>query len=283
MTRTEALRYLAEKGRPYLQETASFETAQILSHVIGGADPYLPFEAEKQMTEEELARAERILERRMEGQPLQYLLGEWEFWGIPLSVGPGVLIPRSDTETVVEWLVSSIKRKKNKVRNPVVIDLCTGSGAIALAAKKEYPYARVIGVDVSQEALRYARANGERNALSVEWKQGDVFGPLDLPQADYLVSNPPYLTKEEMSEISKEVQKEPIIALSGGEDGLVFYRALLERAREILKPGGMLFFEIGSPQAAILSTWMWEEGYHDIYLKKDLQGNHRCLYGTKKE
>lgn len=187
------------------------------------------------------------LRRRVKGEPLQYLLGEWEFWGLTLAVGEGVLIPQPDTETLVEQGLDAIRG----VPAPTVLDLCAGSGCVGLAVAKERPDAAVTAVEWYPEAFRYLEQNIRSLHLPVTAVQADVLAPPPAELAgpwDLILSNPPYLAPEEKETLSPEVLRQPRQALFGGEDGLVFYRAIRDRWLPLLKPGGTLAVEIGWKQ-----------------------------------
>ena len=183
--------------------------------------PYMNVEAEKE------AIILEMVERRISGMPLQYILGEWEFWGLPIKVGEGVLIPRPDTETLIEDILEIVR--KTGMKSPKIADLCSGSGCIALALKSEIPSAEVYAVELSEKALVDLKQNVELNKSDINIIKGDVLSPKTsemLTELDIIASNPPYLTAQDMAELQIEVQKEPETALFGGNDGLDFYRAM---------------------------------------------------------
>lgn len=233
-------------------------------------------------------RAIKLAKRRGEGYPLQYLLGEWEFYGLPFKVGEGVLIPRPDTEALVDTVIEHFRGQK-----PEMIDLCSGSGCIAVALQKNLPGSKLIAVELSSDALPYLVENIRRNQADVKILKGDVMdGRLldnfmikdsggDYRKLDCIVSNPPYLTAEEMSSLQKEVTFEPASALDGGNDGLKFYRVIACLWREILKDGGLLAFEIGYEQGKAVSEILERSGYENIRVIKDLGGRDRVVTGIK--
>ena len=231
------------------------------------------------LSEEEWGRAFSFAKKRCEGFPIQYLLGRWPFMDFELAVGPGVLIPRQDTETVCEQAIALAK--KMAAPPACILDLCSGSGAIALAMKRAFPAAQVTAVELSQEALFYLRLNGE-GALLV--KQGDVFtyqSCLAAGSVQLLTANPPYLTEGEMACLQREVTFEPAMALAGGEDGLLFYRHIARAYRPALSPGGVLVFEIGALQRQAVEEICRREGYSAVGCKKDLAGNDRCVFAVR--
>ena len=195
------------------------------------------------------------LTRRLRGEPLQYLLGEWEFWGLTLAVGEGVLIPQPDTEILVEQGLDAIRA----VSQPRVLDLCAGSGCVGLAVAKERPDAAVTAVEWYPEALGYLERNIAALDLPVKAVQADVLAapPTELAGPwDLILSNPPYLAPQEEVLLAPEVLRQPRQALFGGRDGLDFYRAIRESWLPLLKPGGTLAVEIGWQQkAAVLALF----------------------------
>lgn len=277
------LRQLQREAISLLEETvgesAGFEVRQLLTAACGIPGAMLGPCGEWEIPEEEAARFFSWVERRLGGEPLQYILGEWEFYGLPLRVGPGVLIPRPDTETAVEVALEFLQGRDR----PVVADLCSGSGAIALALWSQCPGAEVYGVELSPEALPYLRENvsalcqGDR--MPVQLIAGDVLRGVELPPLDLLISNPPYLTPQEMEELSPEVEREPSMALLGGADGLLFYREITRRYRDSIKPGGALVFEVGYRQADQVMGILQAAGFCQVGCRKDLGGIRRCVFG----
>lgn len=249
---------------------ARFEAGCILSHVTGKALPLALLEPS--VPEHARERALFIAERRSRGEPLQYLLGEWEFYGMKMLVGEGVLIPRQDTECLVDT-VTALCRGRGALR---IADLCTGSGCIALALKKQLPEAAVMGLDRSEKALFYAEKNRALHGLDVDLYLGDAEEPV-FSDLDVLVSNPPYLTAEDMEHLQREVTFEPAMALFGGEDGLSFYRLIARRWKGALRPGGLIAFEGGMGQAGDISRILEENGYTDINTVQDLNGIDRVV------
>lgn len=188
------------------------------------------------------------VKRRTDGEPLQYILGEWEFMGLEFKVGEGVLIPRPETEMLVVEANACLKDKEN----PIVYDLCAGSGAIGLSVAKFNPFSTVYLFEKYDGALGYLRKNAEILGLSnVHILKYDIFDgcPCDLPKADVLLSNPPYIKDSEVKALQKEVGFEPDTALKGGEDGLVFYRAIHDKWNDAVKKGGIFVFECGDGQS----------------------------------
>ncbi|MBR3268879.1 MAG: peptide chain release factor N(5)-glutamine methyltransferase [Oscillospiraceae bacterium] len=226
------------------------------------------------------AAARKIAERRAAHEPLQYLLGKWEFYGLPVYVGEGVLIPRADTETLVDAV---LERKHRLPESPAAVDLCTGSGCIALALKRHLPDLMMTGIDKSKMALTFAERNAAENGLDVQWFCDDVTAPeLTFDALDLIVCNPPYLTAGDMENLQTEVAFEPQEALYGGEDGLDFYRRITAVWRDSLRCGGMIAYEVGCTQAEAVSEILAENGFAQIEIIRDLNGNERVVLGCRK-
>ena len=218
--------------------------------------------------------------RRMAGEPLQYILGEWEFYGMRLFVGEGVLIPRPDTETLTDTVLS-LCRGREGLR---VVDLCTGSGCIALSLARHLPSPVVTGIDSSEAALSYAQRNSRLHELRVEWQRADVCLPETARRfsgVDVLVSNPPYLNAHEMAHLQRELLHEPGSALDGGADGLAFYRTITQLWTPCLAPGGILAYEIGETQAREVEEILEALGYTGIRTVQDLAGHDRVVTGLR--
>ncbi len=215
------------------------------------------------------------IEKRNQGYPLQYLLGEWDFFGRRFLVGEGVLIPRSETEILVETVLSYFKKRPA----PKLLDLCSGSGCIAVTLALERRDALVTAVELSPEAVKYLRANDELHQSGVNVIQRDALTPFSDALWDGIVSNPPYLTREEMDHLQTEVTYEPQMALYGEEDGLFFYRRLTRIWKTRLKPGGMLAFEVGDHQGDSVAQILRENGFSKVCQTADYHGIIRVVTG----
>lgn len=218
--------------------------------------------------------------RVIEGEPLQYILGEWEFMGLPFIVGEGVLIPRPETEALCELAVAFIKG----IAAPVVFDLCAGSGCIGISVAKLCPNAKVFLFEKSPMALRYCQENIQRNhAQNVELVSWDVFEKYDPNcMADVILSNPPYIPTRVLPTLQTQVQQEPPMALDGGEDGLSFYRIIAAHWLNCLRPGGLLGVEHGEEQAEQVMR-LFASGLTSIRSIPDLAGLDRLVTGKRKE
>lgn len=232
-------------------------------------------EPDKEITKEQREKMEAAVKRRKEHVPLQYITGEQEFMGLCFKVTEDVLIPRQDTEHLVEEAMRFSKGKK-------VLDLCTGSGCIILSLEALEAPEVCIGVDLSRKALDVAEENARNLELDkTEFIWSDLFEGLSKyrengKKFDLIVSNPPYIRREEIKKLSLEVREhEPLPALDGGEDGLSFYRRIAKEAKEYLEDGGRILFEIGYDQGESVPKILKEEGYEAIYVKKDYAGLDR--------
>ncbi len=209
--------------------------------------------------------------------PLQYLTGEQEFMGLPFQVNENVLIPRQDTEILVEEALKVISGQS------AVLDMCTGSGCIAVSIQSFRPQAKVTGSDISAPALWTARENAAYNGVSVEFVESDLFSGI-VGQYDVIVSNPPYIPSDVIPTLMPEVRNfEPAGALDGKADGLFFYRRIIAESKNYLVPGGWLLFEIGCDQGEAVSALMKENGFYGIEVIPDLAGLDRVVKGRRKE
>ena len=259
---------------------ADFDAAELF-RLAAGQDVRL---ADAPLAEEQAEKLNGLTARRAGREPLQYLCGSWPFLDFELAVGPGVLCPRADTEVVAEAAAQTLAG----VKAPRVLDLCAGTGCLGLGVKRFCPDAQVTCVEKSPEAFRYLEQN-VRSALpgaapAVQAVQGDLFTywkTLPEGQLDLIVSNPPYLTAEEMQHLQPEVAQEPAMALEAGEDGLVFYRAIAEHYRKALRPGGALVLEIGWQQRQAVMELLAGSGWVDIECRKDYGGNDRCILARR--
>lgn len=231
-------------------------------------------ENREEMKVEEIKRLEELEVLRCERVPLQQITGYQYFYGRRFSVNEHVLIPRQDTECLVE---ETLKKVKSGDR---VLDLCTGSGCIAVTIAKEKKVT-VVGTDISAQALEIAGKNAGDLDAEVQFACGDLFEAVE-GEFDCIVSNPPYIPAGEIEHLMPEVRDhEPVSALDGSEDGLFFYRKIAQQAPEFLKPGGWLFFEIGYDQGITVPEIMQQAGFKKIEVKKDLAGHDRVVLGQR--
>lgn len=220
------------------------------------------------------------INRLINGEPIQYITNYQEFMKLDFYVDENVLIPRADTEILVEEAINFIR--KNKKKNLKVLDMCTGSGAIAISIAKNIESVKVYAVDLSEKALEVAQRNALQNSVldKCEFIKSDMFENIK-ERFDVIISNPPYIRKKDIENLDVNVQKEPLMALDGGEDGLDFYRILIDNAYKFLEKDGLLFLEIGYDQKEeVMSLLKKSYKYKDIYSKKDLSGNDRIICAT---
>ena len=274
----ECTRALADGGN----DNPRFEAEQLIMRLCGVTRNDMLIFPGLPVTEDQVDSVMGGVSRRLSGEPLQYILGEWEFYGLPFRVGKGVLIPRQDTETIAELGLEFARRR----RYPefTAADLCAGSGCIGITIAK-LAKVPVRLVELSENALEYLRENISLNDVGnlCEAIRGDVLSDdtaRGLPLCDLIVTNPPYLTEKDMRELQVEVKFKPETALAGGEDGLDYYRRMIPLWGGRLKPGGMLAAEIGMGQEADVMRIFEECGMTAQY-KKDMCGIIRVIYGTK--
>lgn len=227
-----------------------------------------------------------IMNKRKEGYPLQYLLNEEEFMGNNFYVEEGVLVPRGETEIIVEYIIDYIS-KNYKGKDINLLEIGIGSGAISLSIAKKLPNIRVIGTDIGYIPIKVSNINKERLGLeNVEFFQGDLFKALKDLELDgkfnIIISNPPYIKAKDIEDLQREVKEfEPRLALDGGEDGLKFYRKISKEGKRYLNSKGMLIYEIGYDQAREVKDILLKEGYKDITILKDFQNHDRIIFGFK--
>jgi release factor glutamine methyltransferase len=220
-----------------------------------------------------------LIQKRATGFPLQYLTGKQEFMSLDFLVTPQVLIPRDDTEVVVETVLNLKALVKPC---PAIVDLGTGSGIIAVTLKKHWPQAKVFAVDISSEALAIAKNNAQRHQTEIAFFQGDLLAPFKGKNTfDIIVSNPPYIPRDQIKALQIEVTKEPSLALDGGLDGLDYYHRLAQTAPRYLVQGGWLVVEIGSDQGPDVKAIFEENRFSQVKIVKDYAGRNRVVFGVK--
>ena len=279
----DARRVIAQS---YDLQTAGTLARDLICHVTGKTREQFLVEREMYASEDVISRMENAVQRCAAGEPIAYILGEWDFYGMTLKVTPNVLIPRDDTCAVTSLAINQALFLDN---SPRILDLCTGSGCIGLAVANRVKDARVTLADVSQEAIAVARQNIKNQKLSarVSCVKADALTAPDafLGKFDMIVSNPPYITTEEMVQLPSSVKDyEPYLALHGGDDGLVFYRSIAKNYKEALKPGGYLCFEFGMDQGDAVCRILEDEGYTILERTKDYNDRERAVlaqYGRK--
>jgi release factor glutamine methyltransferase len=254
-------------------ENARDEARLLLMHFCGVTPAQLPFRMQEDFTCRALADA---VARRQARVPLQYLLGEWEFFGLPFFVSPDCLIPRPDTEILVEEAIKLLPK------GAYFADLCTGSGCIAVSVLAEREDTRALAVDKFPNTLAMAKRNAERQGVEdrMEALLADVLSPVMVSGVplDAILSNPPYIPTADLAGLSREVREEPRAALDGGEDGLLFYRKILQMQADCLSPEGFILFEVGYDQAEAVVALGKRAGFYHSRIIKDYGGNQRVVY-----
>jgi len=272
----EALRIA--RSRFTQSSTPALDAELLLAHALGRKRAWLHAWPEAQLTAPDLEAFEELVTRRAVGEPVAYLLGEREFWSLGLEVTPDVLIPRPETEGLVEAALAHLRA--HAVTEPAILDVGTGSGCVALALAHERPDARVTALDASGPALAVARRNAERlGLLNVEFVLGEWFLPLGARRFDVIVSNPPYVPSEDPHLRAGDVRFEPVTALDGGSDGLDALRELAAAAPHHLVPGGLLAVEHGPDQAQPVAALFRDAGLVDIDALADAAGLARITLG----
>ena len=255
-------------------ESPKLKARLLLQYVLDKPRQYIIVYDNKEIDKQQQWQYFVNIEKLTKGVPLQHITHRQEFMKMDFFVDENVLIPRPDTEILVEEVIK-IAQKYNSTR---ILDLCTGSGAIAISLKKFVPNADITAVDISEKALEIAQKNAKKLETKINFLKSDLFDKLDNKKFDIIVSNPPYIRKDEIKKLSEEVQKEPKIALDGGEDGLDFYRIITEQAINYLKTGSLLCFEIGYNQKNdVIKIIEDDQNYKNTYCKKDLYGNDRII------
>ena len=280
MTLEEAYRFGEHSLKEAKLPDAGIDAWILLEHVTGISRMRYYVNPKQKMKEEEQKQYCSYIEKRKNRIPVQHLTGEQEFMGLRFRVNEHVLIPRQDTEILVETVLRDLEPGMR------VLDMCTGSGCILISLMKLMQNAdnedliHGVGADVSEEALRVAKENAQRHRVDAVFLESDLFEHVEGTY-DIIVSNPPYIRTSVIEELQEEVKlHDPYHALDGKEDGLFFYREIIEKSRKYLKPGGKLYFEIGHDQGCDVKELMEAAGFRDVQVKKDLAGLDRVVFGV---
>ncbi len=269
---------ILKKGVEILKENNieqnNLKAKMLLSSILNKSKEYLIIYSDEEISKELEKDFFDKIEILKENTPIQYILNKQEFMGLEFYVDESVLIPQPDTEILAEEVIEIIrKRKLSKV-----LDLCTGSGAIAVSVAKFLENVKVYASDISNEAIKIARRNSNKNNVKIEFIHSDLFEEFSgEDKFDIIVSNPPYIKTDIIGTLSQEVQKEPLLALDGGIDGLDFYKKIIKQAKEYLNTNGFLALEIGYDQKEEVENILGKNGYKNIYSKKDLEGHNRII------
>ncbi|WP_255547799.1 peptide chain release factor N(5)-glutamine methyltransferase [Crassaminicella indica] len=281
----DALKLAVERIERTNAVTPLLDAEVLLCHVLKKERLFLYTHRNKSLSEEAFKAFEEFVEKRIAGMPVQYIVKKQEFMGLDFYVEEGVLIPRPDTEILVEAVIKWANNRKND--NITIVDIGTGSGAITVSLAKYIKNAFVYSIDISRRAITIGKKNAVSNGVAekIEFLEGDLFTPLKNKlegKVDILVSNPPYIPKEEIDKLQIEVKKyEPRLALDGGTDGLDFYRRIIDEAPFFVKKGGYIALEVGHDQAELVKELMENKGlYTEINKIKDLAGIERVVVAT---
>ena len=273
----EVRRQLRESG----VEASTLEARELVCFGTGKNREELTRDSRLYASPEREAQVRRLVERRMAGEPVAYLIGEWEFYGLPLDISQDVLIPRADTEVLAEQAIAYIQA----LGECRVLDLCAGSGCVGLAIASQAPQARVVLGEIDDSALKICRQNIRRNSLSARVTPIQMDArekpARSLGEFQCIISNPPYIPTGDIAGLEPSVRDyEPHMALDGGADGMDFYRAITEQWKEALTPGGRLYFEVGIGQADPVLRLMRSQGFGDLQIIKDHHKIPRVVLGA---
>ena len=276
MTLKEAYEYGQEQLKNAEIDDAVLDAWYLLEHVTGISRAMYFMDMRREISLEQESLYRTYIDNRVQHIPLQHITGVQEFMGLEFCVNEHVLIPRQDTEVLVECVLGDLQPDMR------VLDMCTGSGCILLSLLKmcKYPNVSGTGADISEEALKVAKQNAEKLEVNAQFLHSDLFENVE-GLYDIIVSNPPYIRTAVIEELKEEVKfHDPFLALDGKEDGLYFYRRIVEESSKYLKKGGKLYFEIGHDQGEDVSKLMKDAGFVDVTVKKDLAGLDRVVFGV---
>lgn len=280
MTVSELLKYTKQTLCDNNINDYEYDALYLVEYAFGMTKTELMIYGEKTADEQSVSLINDCIRRRINGEPVQYIIGEWDFMGLPYYVGTGVLIPRADTEVLVNSCVDLIQSKNSRI-----IDLCSGSGIIAVTLKNIFPEAEVYAVEKSDDALKYLEKNCERNNADVNILHSDIslcHSEFDDGYFDVIVSNPPYIVHGDICSLQKEISYEPDMALDGGLDGYDFYRIIISCWSKKLRLGGLLALEIGEGQFDCISELLIKNGYCNIKAYYDLSNTIRAVTAVYK-
>jgi len=281
LTVLESLNLSADYLQKHEIESPRINAELLLASILNckRLDLYLAFD--KPLSEEEVEQYRNFIKRRGKFEPLQYITGSVEFYGIEIKVNPSVLIPRPETEILIDSVIEQVKRKEEVS----ILDIGCGSGNIAIAIAANISNCKVFGTDISKDAVKISMENAEANGVKnrTEFHQKDVLADdfSELPKMDILVSNPPYVSKEKFAALQNEIKYfEPNFAVTDFSDGYKYYKAISEKAKQMLKPGGKIFFELSENQHIKVKEIMEVNGIKDIRINKDYLNIERVIYGV---
>jgi protein-(glutamine-N5) methyltransferase, release factor-specific len=278
MNLKEILKYGKEELIKNNIEDASIIAKELAEHIFKITRAQMIANNDMEFSKDQTDNYINSIKKISTGIPIQYITNNQEFMNLNFYVDENVLIPQPDTETLVEEVINEYKEKKCEI-----LDLCTGSGAIAISLAKYINESNIVASDISMKALQIAKLNAEKNLVrkKIEFIESDMFNKIYKDDFDIIVSNPPYIKTKVIEELDKQVKNEPYIALDGGADGLKFYKIIIENAYKYIKNEGKVFLEIGYDQKnELINLFKENNHYENIYSKKDLGGNDRIIVAT---
>lgn len=283
---TSASEHFRRNGIP----NSRLDAEVLLAHVLGVERIDLYVDYARPLSSEETAAYRKLVARRLRSVPVAYLVGRKEFMGLELKVDENVLIPRPETEHLVDAVSRYISERSSDGQGCVILDMCTGSGAVGISLAVAFVAADVVAVDVSAGALKVARSNAEAHNVAdrMHFLRSDMFDRLAVDKLggrfDVVVSNPPYLSEADLEVLDRDIaESEPMIALDGGVDGMRFHRILVDRSADYLKPGGLLALEIGASQGRAVADMLESNGaYHGVTISKDYAGYDRVVTACRR-
>lgn len=285
MTWRELYFYGQKELKKIANISADSELLHIFWHCFKMEKSDIILNSSEPVLKEDVDKFLEILEKRKRGMPLQYSIGKWEFMNIELNVGEGVLIPREDTSVLVNALLENLAKKRPQAKKLEIIDLCSGSGCIALALEKNIKLpAEIYAVEISAKAFDYLKMNHLKNSSKIKIINDDIFNcfyDFEDDTFDAVVSNPPYICSSDIKNLQPEVLREPVLALDGGIDGLDFYRKICKYWIRKLRPGGILAFEVGFGQADDVKNIMQQSGLKTISILSDIDSVPRAILAVK--
>lgn len=280
MTIKELILYGTKKIKEENIENANLQSKILLSELLNEPKEYLIINQDEEIKVKTEKEFKKNIEKIVNGYPIQYIIKKQEFMKLNFYVDENVLIPQPDTEILVEKVINICK----ELENVKILDMCTGSGAIAISLAKYIENSVVMASDISENALEVAKKNAKENEVEINFLKSDMFNEFSNIKFDVIVSNPPYIEKDVIKSLSKQVKYEPHIALDGGKDGLYFYKILTEDAYKFLNKNGYLCLEIGYNQKQSVTKLLNATNkYEEIYCIKDLANNDRVIIAKKKE